>query len=64
MMRVGSESEKKDLNLSPINPLPHNPHFQRPWKRSLLKTVGKGENAGHQHFLLFPQFRQQKKSPF
>ena len=25
------------------------------WYKSLENTVGKGENAGHQHFLPFPQ---------
>ena len=36
--------------------IPHNPNFQRPWERELFKNiVGKGENAGNQHFLLFPQ---------
>ena len=30
--------------------------FYRPWERDLLKTsVGKGENADEQHFLLFSQ---------
>ena len=29
----------------PFNPLPYNPK----------NIVGKGENAGNQHFLLFPQ---------
>ena len=25
-------------------------------KKALENTVGKGENAGNQHFLLFPQY--------
>ena len=29
--------------------------FDAPGKKSLKNIVGKGENAGHQHFLLFPQ---------
>ena len=39
----------------PLNPFPHNPKISQPWERGLLKTVGKGENAGNQHFLLFTQ---------
>ena len=32
------------------------PTFNVPWKKAGLKNiVGKGENAGNQHFLLFPQ---------
>ena len=31
------------------------PTFNYLWKRTLENTVGKGENAGNQHFLLFPQ---------
>ena len=31
-------------------------HFQQPLEKGLLKTVVKGENAGNQDFLLFPQF--------
>ena len=31
------------------------PIFHDPLKKDLENTVGKGENAGNQHFLLFPQ---------
>ena len=38
-----------------FNPLPLNPDFQRPQgKKAFENIVGKGENAGNQHFLLFP----------
>ena len=37
-----------------LNPLPHNPDFKRP-KKLFENIAGKGENAGNQHFLLFPQ---------
>ena len=38
-----------------FNSLPHNPDFERPpWKRPFENIVGKGENNGNQHFLLFP----------
>ena len=33
-------------------PLQHNPNL---WKEGFENIVGKGENAGDQHFLLFPQ---------
>ena len=49
-------------NLTSINPFPHNDTFRCPWKTSLLKTlwafensVGKGEIALNEQFLLFPQ---------
>ena len=40
-----------------INSLPHNPDFLLTTLRKthLENIVGKGENAGNQHFLLFPQ---------
>ena len=38
-----------------FNPLSHNPDFYR-WKKAMEDTARKGENAGNQHFLLFPQF--------
>ena len=39
-----------------FNSLPHNLDFWLPNQRSLLETLWeKGENAGYQHFLLFPQ---------
>ena len=32
------------------------PTFHYPWKKKAFENiVGKGENAGNQHFLLFPQ---------
>ena len=39
-----------------INPFPHNDTFWRPWETSLLKTLGKGEIARKEQFLLFPVF--------
>ena len=40
-----------------VNSLPHNLDFQRPSRKRLSKnTVGKGENADDQHFLLYPVF--------
>ena len=39
-----------------INSLLHNPDFSTTLKyRAFENIVGKGENAGNQHFLLFPQ---------
>ena len=39
-----------------LNSLPHNYDFQRPCiKKPFENVVEKGENAGNQHFLLFPQ---------
>ena len=39
-----------------VKPLPHNDNVRRPEVKSLLKPLwDKGENAGDQHFLLFPQ---------
>ena len=38
-----------------INPFPHNDTFWRPWETSLLKTLGKGDIARNEQFLLFPQ---------
>ena len=38
-----------------LHPFPHNNTFWRPWKTSLLKTLGKGEIARNEQFLLFPQ---------
>ena len=55
------------LSISPVehqinleryfNPAPHNPNFERTLKRRFLKTLWETEknNAGNQHFLLFPQ---------
>ena len=33
-----------------------NPKFNNPEKEGFENIVGKGENAGNQHFLLFPQY--------
>ena len=38
-----------------VNPFPHNDTFWCPWETSLLKTLGKGEIASNEQFLLFPQ---------
>ena len=38
-----------------FNSLPHNPTFNDREEEGFLNIVGKGENAGYQHFLLFPQ---------
>ena len=35
--------------------LPHKIDLNYPKEEGLENTVGKGENAGYQHFLLFPQ---------
>ena len=43
------------------------PSLNKFMKKSLLKTVGKGENAGDEHFLLFLQcflFYQRHVPPF
>ena len=32
------------------------PTFNDPGKEAFLNIEGKGENAGYQHFLLFPRF--------
>ena len=34
-----------------LNTLPHNPNSQ---EKAFKNIMGKGENAGNQHFLLFP----------
>ena len=40
-----------------ISPSPHNNDFLRPWEKKTFENfVGKEENAGNQHFLLFPQY--------
>ena len=38
-----------------VNSLPHSPDLTPLEKKALENIVGKGENAGNQHFLLFPQ---------
>ena len=50
-----------------LKSLPHNPEFIISIGKRLENIVGKGENAGHQHFLLFPQCllpNQRHKLPF
>ena len=38
------------------NPITQNPEFSRPFQeKSFENIMEKGENAGNQHFLLFPQ---------
>ena len=41
-----------------IHSLPHNLNFWHTWgkKKTFENIVGKGENAGNQHLLLFPQW--------
>ena len=41
--------------LRSLNSLPPNPNFNDLEKYAFRNIVGKGENAGNQHFLLFPQ---------
>ena len=37
-----------------VKSLPHNPNFKQPYiKKPLENMMGKGENAGYRHFLLF-----------
>ena len=43
---------KVPLTYCVFNPFPH---LLTPWETSLLKTVGKGEIARNEQFLLFPQ---------
>ena len=31
------------------------PSYNNPWKKPFEIIIGKGENAGNQHFLLIPQ---------
>ena len=38
-----------------FNPLPYNPDLFIPKKEVFENFAGKGENAGHQQLLLFPQ---------
>ena len=46
----------KVMFLTDFNHLPHNPDFLTPLeKKAFENIVEKGENAGNQHFLLFPQ---------
>ena len=41
--------------LSSINFLPHNPSVMTLYKNPFENILGKGENAGNQHFLFFQQ---------
>ena len=55
LLRSGCNSFNIMCALNDLNSLPHNPNWW-PWERSLLKTLGKGENAGNllpHCFLLF-----------
>ena len=46
---------KTPLGSERLNSWLHNPDFWWPWiKKPFENIVGKGENAGNQHFLLFP----------
>ena len=45
----------KQVRSPEFNPFPHNDSCWRPWETSLLKTLGKGEIARNEQFLLFPQ---------
>ena len=40
----------------PFNSFTHNPVYYDPEKKAFENNVGKGENAGNQHFLLFSHF--------
>ena len=52
----GERERRKMVGLLYFLTIPRNPDFKQPWRRQLLRNiVGKGENAGNQHFLLFPQ---------
>ena len=47
---------KSNVITGDINSLPHNPDLLMTLRnRPVGDIVGKGENAGNQHFLLFPQ---------
>ena len=41
---------------NPFNPFPNKPCFLRVFNTGPLKTLGKGEIAGNEQFLLFPVF--------
>ena len=43
------------MSVQCFNSLPHNPDFKRPQRRPWKTLEEKGENAGNQHFLIFPQ---------
>ena len=45
----------KGYFLKVFNPFPNKPWFLRVCSTSLLKTMGKGEIARYEQFLLFPQ---------
>ena len=45
----------KAFSLKVVYSLPNNPDFYSLKQRAFENIVGKGENAGKQHFLLFPQ---------
>ena len=55
-MNCGSQACYNTNNMDIVNSLHHNHGFSRPkGYRPLKNIVRKGENAGNQHFLLFPQ---------
>ena len=39
-----------------FNPFPHNDTFDSPGNKPFENTVGKGETARYEQFLLFPQY--------
>ena len=45
----GGGGKQESMNTTLLDPLP------RKVKKPIQNIVGKGENADHQHFLLFPQ---------
>ena len=48
-------ADPKFCSMAKSEPFPTLQTFHDPWKKVFCNTVGKGENAGQQHFLLFPQ---------
>ena len=56
---VGTFHAKRNVNIHAIvlfKSLPHNQEFLATFnKKAFENIVGQGENAGNQHFLLFPQ---------
>ena len=53
--RTTGYEETSKLTVS-FNSWPHNPDFLTTLRKKTFENiVGKGENAGNQHFLLFPQ---------
>ena len=50
-----SRQQNNSCGFGGLNTLPHNPDFYDPKIKPFENLAGKGENAGNQHFLLFPQ---------